>query len=65
MDDLEKFLDELRDALLGSEVISSFLPSGMRNYVRPAPSEADRMVNVVREMFRHGDWQLVVRGKKS
>lgn len=50
----ETFLTELRDAFLGSEVIS--YPAG---WVMPIPSEADRMVEVVRKMFRYSDWQVL------
>jgi hypothetical protein len=50
----ETFLTELRDALLGSDVIS--YPT---MWVTPMPIEADRIVEVVRKMFEHSDWQVL------
>jgi hypothetical protein len=50
----ETFLTELRDALLGSDIISYPIM-----WVTPMPIEADRIVEVVRKMFEYSDWQVL------
>jgi hypothetical protein len=53
---LDKFLEEMRDAFIGSDVICSADP-GIQYWMKPSPDEADRMTDVVRSMFTHGGWK--------
>lgn len=50
----EKFLNEMRDVLLGSEIISS----SWGTLIKPTPDEVDAMTRVVRDMFAYGGWKV-------
>jgi hypothetical protein len=54
---LDKFLEEMNDAFMGSEIICSADP-GIQYWMRPTPDEADRVTDVVRRMFYpRGGWK--------
>jgi hypothetical protein len=50
----EKFLNEMRGVLLGSEVVSSSWGA----MIKPTPGEVDAMTRAVRDMFAHGGWKV-------